>query len=216
MYIPSTRHPIKRTGDVQGHEFVGRVEEVSSAVTTIKPRQGGADRCGECYQYEENFNICENYCIGITDNGIQGICGGSLQDVRRCQGIPETAIFAEPLTCVVGAVNKIRLLPGESVLVLGAGPIGLYFTMLLKANGAGKIIVSEPNPKRGEYALKAGADRVINPQEVDLVEEILKETDGHGIDVVAEAVGTLIQEAGLRASKERSCSLAWIVLRSPR
>ena len=191
-------------GIVQGHEFVGRVEEVGSAVTTIKP----GDRvvldpnvfCGECYQCKKgNFNMCENvYVLGITDNG--GFGEYAVAPCKMCvkisQELPaETAIFAEPLTCVVSAVNKIRLLPGESVLVLGAGPIGLYFTMLLKANGAGKIIVSEPNPKRGEYALKAGADRVINPQEVNLVEEILKETDGHGIDVGAEAVGTLIQEA---------------------
>ena len=168
---------------MQGHEFVGRVEEVGSAVTTIKP----GDRvvldpnvfCGECYQCKKgNFNMCENvYVLGITDNG--GFGEYAVAPCKMCvkisQELPaETAIFAEPLTCVVSAVNKIRLLPGESVLVLGAGPIGLYFTMLLKANGAGKIIVSEPNPKRGEYALKAGADRVINPQEVNLVEEILK------------------------------------------
>ena len=49
--------------------------------------------------------------------------------------------------------------------------------------------------REGNTRLRQAADRVINPQEVNLVEEILKETDGHGIDVVAEAVGTLIQEA---------------------
>ena len=140
-------------GIVQGHEFVGRVEEVGSAVTTIKP----GDRvvldpnvfCGECYQCKKgNFNMCENvYVLGITDNG--GFGEYAVAPCKMCvkisQELPaETAIFAEPLTCVVSAVNKIRLLPGESVLVLGAGPIGLYFTMLLKANGAGKIIVSEP------------------------------------------------------------------------
>ncbi len=80
-------------------------------------------------------------------------------------------------------------------MVMGAGPIGLYFITLLRANGAGKIIVSEPNPKRAELAMKMGATRVIDPTKVDPVEEIMKETDGHGIDVVVDAVGTLIQTA---------------------
>jgi len=205
VHILSTppSYPAKQ-GIVQGHEFVGRVVEVGEAVTSLKP----GDRvvldpnvfCGECFQCKKgNFNMCENvYVLGITENG--GFAEYTVAPCKMCVKISEelpaeVAIFAEPLTCVVSAVNKVRLLPGETVLVLGAGPIGLYFTMLLKANGAGKIIVSEVNPKRAEYALKAGADRVINPNEENLVEEIMKETDGHGVDVVAEAVGTLIQTA---------------------
>ena len=82
-------------GIVQGHEFVGRVEEVGSAVTTIKP----GDRvvldpnvfCGECYQCKKgNFNMCENvYVLGLQTMGDSGNMRGSLQDVR--EDIPGTS-----------------------------------------------------------------------------------------------------------------------------
>lgn len=193
-----------KMGIVQGHEFVGEVIEVGESVSSFAV----GDRVvldpnvfdGDCFQCKMgNFNMCENvYVLGITEDG--GFAEYTVAPAKMCVKISpelpvETAIFAEPLTCVVSAVNKIRLLPGESVLVLGAGPIGLYFTMLLKANGAGKIIVSEPNPKRAEMAKKVGATRVINPNERDVAEEISKETDGHGIDVVVDAVGRMIQTA---------------------
>ena len=206
VHILSTpcSYPIAKMGIIEGHEFVGRVEAVGDAVTSFKV----GDRVvldpnvfdGDCYQCKMgNFNMCENvYVLGITVDG--GWAEYAVAPAKMCVKISdelpaETAIFAEPFTCVVSAVNKIRLLPGESVLVLGAGPIGLYFTALLKANGAGKILVSEPNPKRAELALKMGADRVIDPNREDVVAEVMKETDGHGIDVVVEAVGTLIQTA---------------------
>lgn len=206
VHILSTpcSYPIAKMGIIEGHEFVGRVESVGDAVTSFKV----GDRVvldpnvfdGDCYQCKMgNFNMCENvYVLGITVDG--GWAEYAVAPAKMCVKISdelpaETAIFAEPFTCVVSAVNKIRLLPGESVLVLGAGPIGLYFTALLKANGAGKILVSEPNPKRAELALKMGADRVIDPSREDVVAEVMKETDGHGIDVVVEAVGTLIQTA---------------------
>src|SRR5690606_19649645 len=86
-------------------------------------------------------------------------------------------------------------LPGETVLVLGAGPIGLYFTMLYKSNGAGKVIVSEPSEFRAEYARKCGADIVVNPLENNLKEVVLEETQGLGADITVDAVGVLFPDA---------------------
>ncbi len=206
VHILSTpcSYPLAQQGIIEGHEFVGRIEAVGADVKDYKV----GDRVvldpnvydGDCFQCRMgNFNMCENvYVLGITVDG--GWAEYAVVPSKMCVKISpelpaETAIFAEPLTCVVSAVNKIRLLPGESVLVMGAGPIGLYFTTLLKANGAGKIIVSEPNPKRAELAMRMGATRVVDPTKSDLVKEIMKETDGHGIDVVVDAVGTLIQTA---------------------
>jgi len=206
LHILSTpcSYPLAQMGIIEGHEFVGRVEAVGDAVTAFQV----GDRVvldpnvfdGDCYQCKMgNFNMCENvYVLGITVDGgwAEYAVAPSKMCVKISPELPaETAIFAEPLTCVVSAVNKIRLLPGESVMVLGAGPIGLYFTTLLKANGAGRIIVTEPNPKRAALAMQMGADLVIDPTKTDVVEAIMKETDGHGIDVVVDAVGTLIQTA---------------------
>lgn len=89
--------------------------------------------------------------------------------VKIPQDMPaEKAIFAEPLNCVISAVNKARLLPGEKVLILGAGPIGQYFIKLFKANGAGCVIVSEISDfKTGIEAMRCGQamEVVIYPDE---------------------------------------------------
>jgi threonine dehydrogenase-like Zn-dependent dehydrogenase len=191
-------------GIVLGHECVGKVEEVGSGVGGLKP----GDRvvlepnisCGYCHYCRSGVpNMCENDVIlGVTIDGV--FADYFVAPERGLVKIPDDmpadlAVFAEPVNCVMGAVNKVRLLPGETVLVLGAGPIGLYFTMLFKSNGAGKVIVSEPSKFRAEYALKCGADVVVNPLEVNLKEAILAETGGLGADVTVDAVGVLSPDA---------------------
>ena len=104
----------------------------------------------------------------------------------------DTAIFTEPLNCVMSGMDKIRLLPGETAVVIGAGPIGLYYIQLLKLNGAGKVIAVELNDFRKEYARKLGADLVISPSESG---QILEATKGLGADVVIDAVGACIKDA---------------------
>lgn len=191
-------------GIVLGHECVGRVESVGSGVGGLKP----GDRvvlipnlvCGYCvYCASGQPNMCANdEILGVTIDGVfaeyfvapENALGKISDDMPS-----EIAVFAEPVNCVMGGIDKARLLPGQSVLVMGAGPIGLYFTMLFKANGAGKVIVSEPSSFRAEYAKKVGADLVINPDEVDLVEVVKAETDGLGVDVSVDAVGTLSPDA---------------------
>ena len=116
--------------------------------------------------------------------------------VKISQEMPaEKAIFAEPLNCVLSAVDKVRLLPGESVLILGGGPIGRYFARLFRLNGAGKVLMSEMSEYRSRFAVKSGADAVINPGKEQLVERVKEETGGMGADVVVDAVGTLADDA---------------------
>lgn len=191
-------------GIVLGHECVGKVEEVGSMVGGLKP----GDRvvlepniaCGYCSYCRSGVpNMCENDVIlGVTADGV--FADYFVAPERALAKIPDTmpaeiAVFAEPVNCVMGAMNKIRLLPGENALVLGAGPIGLYFTMLLKSNGAGKVIVSEPSPFRAEYAKKCGADVVVNPLTENLMEEVRSYTGGLGADVTVDAVGVLSPDA---------------------
>ncbi|WP_088555121.1 zinc-binding dehydrogenase, partial [Calderihabitans maritimus] len=155
--------------------------------------------CGSCgYCKTGRPNMCENMTtLGIFVDG--GFAEYNVAPAKALHKIskdvpPEIAVFAEPLSCVVNATQKIGLEPGENVVVLGAGPIGLYFTQLLKAAGAGKIIVSEISEFRKKYALESGATRVVDPTTEDLVEVVRQET-GAGVDVAVDAVGCLIKDA---------------------
>ena len=81
--------------------------------------------------------------------------------------------LAEPLSCVVNAFDKLAMRPGESALVLGAGPIGLLFTSLFKSSGAAKLIVSEPSEYRRRAASDCGAGIVVDPKKEDLAKRIM-------------------------------------------
>jgi threonine 3-dehydrogenase len=104
------------------------------------------------------------------------------------------AALAEPLTCVINASQKLSVKPGDYVVILGAGPIGLLFTMMMRANGASKIIVSEPSEYRRTAALDCGADIVVDPSKEDLM-SVVKVEMGTGADVCIEAVGPLLPNA---------------------
>ena len=191
-------------GIVLGHECVGVVRQAGTAVSGFKP----GDRvvlipnleCGYCDYCRMGYpNLCQNdEVMGVTIDGIfaeyfvapQNALTKVPQDMDK-----DLAVFCEPVNCVMGAMNKIRLLPGETALVLGAGPIGLYFTMLFKSNGAGKVIVSEPSAFRAEYAKKCGADIVVDPTKENLRKVVLSLTNGLGADITADAVGVLIKDA---------------------
>ena len=85
-------------------------------------------------------------------------------------------------------------MPGESALVLGAGPIGLQFTLLLRAAGVRTLLVAEISAYRSAHARACGADLTINPREEDLATAVRRETR-LGADVVVDAVGTLLEDA---------------------
>ena len=191
-------------GIVLGHECVGTVESAGEGVSGLK----AGDRvvlepnvaCGYCHYCKTGVpNMCENDVIlGVTADGVfaEYFVAPEKALTKIPQDLPaDIAVFAEPVNCVMGAVNKIRLLPGETVLVLGAGPIGLYFVMLLKSNGAGKVIVSEPSEYRAKYALECGADVVINPIKEDLSQKVKELAQGLGADVTVDAVGVLSPDA---------------------
>jgi threonine dehydrogenase-like Zn-dependent dehydrogenase len=104
------------------------------------------------------------------------------------------AALAEPLACVLHSVGRMGVKPGDSVVVLGAGPIGCLFITLLKASGASRLIVSEPSAFRAERAMRCGATRVVDPTKENLAAVVAEET-GEGADFVVEAVGPLIVTA---------------------
>lgn len=206
-------HPVV-LNTIIGHEFIARVEAVGEDVTHVKPGDLAAIApnlsCGVCpYCRLGMTNQCENWsCLGVHING-----GFSEYTIAPASAVLplspnlhlEESVFIEPLSCVYTGTSKIKIQPGESVVVLGAGPIGLIFIKIFKASGAGTIIVSDIAPLRLEYAKKAGADVVVNPRAQDL-EEIVKAETGIGAEVVVDAVGSLANESTqLAAKKGRIC-----------
>ena len=189
---------IANPGTILGHELVGGVVKVGEGVRGIKVGDrvvtNPNDYCGICAYCQKNLpNLCEN----IIPMGI-GADGGFAEYVRVSEkvahkispGLPsEIAAFAEPLACLVNGKNKIPVSPGESVVVMGAGAIGLLFIQMMKACGASPVIVSEPAPLRREFARKCGADILVDPLTEDL-EKIVKENTGIGADYALDIVGS--------------------------
>lgn len=191
-------------GAILGHEYVGRVLETGDAVSTVQP----GDRvvvapnlyCGICEPCTSGRpNQCEHFTtLGIFLDG--GFAKYNVAPERALFKVaptlpPQEAVYAELLSCIVGGTEKVRLQPGETVAILGAGPVGLMFELVFKAAGAGKIIMTDIAPYRLDYARKLGADVVVNVKTENPVAITREATDGRGVDVVVDAVGSLLPQA---------------------
>ncbi|NJE85866.1 2,3-butanediol dehydrogenase [Thermococcus sp. CX2] len=203
IFVPKDKpHPLTgRTAPViLGHEFSGEVVEVGAGVKGFKEGDRVAVfpviHCGECYFCRRGMeNLCVNFGVtGLSEDG--GFAEYALVRPNQAYKLPESVSFeegalVEPLSVGVRAVKKAEIMPGDSVVIVGAGPIGLCVLLVAKASGAGKIIVVEPSKVRREKAKELGADIVIDPTgktTEDVVGEIVSETD-IGVDVSFECVG---------------------------
>lgn len=190
-------------GATLGHEFVAEVVEVGADVQNVKVGQRVAVRpivtCGACqYCLLGVPNHCTNMIVhGVFHNG--GFADFAvLPDtalIPISDKLPLTiAALTEPLACVLNAVQKIALHPGETAVVLGAGAIGLMYTALFKAAGASQVIVVEPSQWRADVARKMGATAVIDPTSTKTVDEIAKLVP-NGAHVAVDAVGSQLPVA---------------------
>jgi len=184
-------------GAILGHEYVGIVVDKGHNVKTVDI----GDRvvvdpnltCGICRYCRRGLpNMCENFTtLGIYLNG--GFAPYNVAPSKALYKISrdvplERSALAEPLSCVVNAMRKLNLQVGDNVVLIGAGPMGLLFLLMIKAQGAGRIIVIEPAPFRAKIAKELGADIVLNPKEVNTKEAIVDITE-LGADIVIDAVG---------------------------
>ena len=190
-------------GIVLGHEYTGRVVQVGDAVDGCGP----GDRvvvdpnvtCGRCgYCRRGIANMCpETSALGVhVDGGLARYNVAPAPSLHRVpDGMPpDRAVLAEPLACVTHGVDRLRPRPGDSAVVLGAGPIGLLFTQLLLAAGVAPLLVVEPATIRRRQALANGAHHVADPTREDLAEVVRREM-GIGADLAVDAVGTQLDRA---------------------
>ena len=192
---------------VLGHESAGTVVEVGDGVTRFRSGDRVAMNpivpCNECSACKRGeTNLCENN-TSIGGAGETILDGAFAEYVRvPASNVVDVgdlsfreAALAEPLGCCVHGVERVDLDQGDSVAIIGAGPIGLLLLQTLRNRGASPIAVSEIDPDRRELAAELGADVVIDPTEVDPVEAVRDEIGA--VDAGIEVVGkpTTIEQA---------------------
>ena len=187
-----------------GHEFVGTVEAIGRGAKYVRVGDrvvvGPRLHCNQCRYCRRGLtNQCEDYrTLGIHRDG--GLAPYVVAPERALYKISrevalDDAVFAEVLSCVFGGTTRVPVAAGESVVILGAGPVGLLFGMLYRASGAGKIFVTDVAPFRLDMAKKSGADVVINSREQDVEAIVKAQTELGGADIVVDAVGVLLPQA---------------------
>jgi threonine dehydrogenase-like Zn-dependent dehydrogenase len=193
-------HPAKE-GVIMGHEYVGEVVECGSAVTTLTSGDKVAIEpnipCGTCIYCREGMtHMCDSLeTLGETLDG--GFAEYNIAPENQLHKLPvdappEETVFIEPLSCVVGAFEKMMVQPSDLAVVAGAGPLGLLFTQCLKAWGA-NVIVTEPSPERQTYARHCGADEVVGQRIEDLL-KVVRRYSPIGAEIVVDTVGSLMVE----------------------
>lgn len=188
-------------GTIMGHEFIGRVTAVGSAVGDVRVGQRVTvdpdPKCGACSSCRAGrpANCLNLSALGIFRDGALAshvkAPAGAVYPLAD-DAPAELAALIEPLACVVNGTNRAAARPGESVVVFGAGPIGCLFVAVLKAAGATPIIVVEPNATRAAVARAVGADATVTPGELASRREVLLP---RGADIVVDAVGSLLAAA---------------------
>jgi L-iditol 2-dehydrogenase len=212
--IKKIHHGFIQPPQILGHELAGTIVKVGPGVKKFKP----GDRvvsfhhlpCGACFYCERKlFSQCAQYkrtglTAGFDPNG-----GGFAQYVRAMPWIVEggmmalppgvtfeDATFVEPVNTSLKAVRKARVAKGETVLVVGQGPIGMLLMILAGQMGA-NVYSSDPMAGRRAASVKFGASESFDPRAVNLLDEMRSRTGGRGADAVLLAApnAALVPEA---------------------
>jgi len=207
----------RRPPIIMGHEAAGVIARVGDGVTEWSP----GDRvtldstvyCGEC-------DFCRRGLINLCDR--RRVLGVSCEDYRRhgafaefvtapqriLYRLPDRLPFehgalVEPFAIAVHAVGRVRIALNDSVVVVGAGMIGLALVQALKLAGCGRLIVVDVAADRLKLAAECGATHTVNSASENAADVILKLTGGRGADVAFEAVGlTPTVELALRSLRK--------------
>ena len=190
-----------------GHETSGEVAAVGEGVSKFRP----GDRvvvfhhipCRQCYYCRhKTFAQCLTYKkVGCTA-GFEPSGGGFAEYVRVMDWIVEQgtvriphgvsfeqACFVEPVNTCIKGIEALRLIPGETVLTIGQGPIGIILSVLARRAGA-TVITSDLYPERLKIGKSLGFERNINASHEDVVRTVREQTEGRGADAVILAVGS--------------------------
>lgn len=199
MMIYYGKHPRAQSPLVMGHEFSGVIEALNGEThwklgqrVVIEPTIS----CGKCTAcVAGDTHVCVTLkLIGIDTNG--GFATHVSVPYHRLHAIPDTlsdthAALTEPVAVAVHTVRRSNVKVGDTVVVLGAGPIGLLVAQIAQLAGATKIFISDISPYRLETARQLGF-QTVDSTIVDVVEVVKKATNGEGAAVVFEVAGNQV------------------------
>ncbi|TKJ38644.1 MAG: alcohol dehydrogenase [Planctomycetes bacterium B3_Pla] len=194
-------NPRIKAPKIMGHEFTAIIETVGEKAEDFKEGRrivmATSVSCGACFYCSRGLN---NLCLDLSPMGFsynggmaeyvtipsQALKNGHV--VMVPEGVKaEHAALAEPVSCAVNACGNCNINEGDTVLVTGAGPMGIINACVARHLGAAKIIVAETNPARLDQTQTFGFDLLVNPNAQDLREAVLDFTGGMGADVVIVA-----------------------------
>ena len=199
--IPSAPHLQTGRKDgsvVLGHEFSAEVTGLGESVTRFeigdRVTANALIVCGECrYCKRGAYNLCLKLgSKGTSSDG--GFAEFTLLEDYSLYKLPDSVTddmgaFVEPLSVAIHAVKRSRMSVGDSVAVIGAGPIGLLVTQVSLTAGASHVFVIEPAKARREIAKELGASAVFDPDDTDPRDTIKNLTDGLGVDIAFDCAG---------------------------
>lgn len=188
---------------VPGHEWSGEVAKVGESVATLKRGDKVVGEtvvgCGVCEKCKAgvNPNFCRNPRVyGFQTKAPGGFAEYVLRDESNLSRLPDSVThdqgcLVEPLSVAYHAVWGLAggVQSTDTVVVFGAGPVGLFSLAVVKGSRARAISI-DPIPLRRELALKLGADHVVDPTKEDATQAVLRLTGGHGADIALEASGS--------------------------
>jgi (R,R)-butanediol dehydrogenase/meso-butanediol dehydrogenase/diacetyl reductase len=199
-------------GRVMGHEYGGTIVSLGRDVDGWRVGDrvvaGWPPPCGRCYWCRHDQNdLCDRTTdlVGPSAPPVPEVYGAYAPRARvranRLFRVPDElddvqAASVEPLAVAVHAVRASRLSLGARVLVVGAGPIGLYTLQVARAAGAGAVVVSELSPARASVARQLGADAVLDPRDAGFAEALGDKMPG-GPEIVFDCagIGGTVQQA---------------------
>jgi len=207
VHILKGEYPVT-PGRIVGHEPVGVIHELGTGVTGYTEGQrvivGAITPCGQCYacldghlsQCLRGGKVMGGWKFGNTIDGAQAEYLRVPDAMANLTPVPEGLSDEQVLMCPdimstgFGGAERGGIRIGDTVAVFAQGPIGLCATLGARLRGASRIITVEGIPERQEMSRRMGADVVVDYRAADPVQEILRLTDGRGVDVAIEALGT--------------------------
>ena len=211
VHIMKGEYPVK-PGLIVGHEPVGVIAELGDSVVGYEIGErvlvGAITPCGQCHAcfsgkpsqcgHGAGYEAIGGWRFGNTINGAQAqyllvpYAQANLAKIPESLTDEQVVLLADIASTGFSGAESGRVKIGDTVVVFAQGPIGLCATAGAKLMGAARVIGVEGDPNRAAVARRMGADVVLDPTAVNVVDEVKRRTDGYGADVAIEALG--IQE----------------------